>query len=255
MVQQKRFFADCFKKREKKTKKKTDDKVKPLNMGWVIKFAIVTPLLLLQIVFIIFQLQGSTDWNWAAVFTPLWIVDALIFLSIVAWTIAKLNEEKRRMPTLTLLSAYVAWGGLIAFEILMALEIQGSLKTSWSIVFIPAWIIDGAFLVGMAAWNKSERSRKPPQQQKPIPTWLFVVFILFAILNIFLALQLQGTIAWDWGLVFLPLWAIDFLFMVVIIIWIYERVKQNRPRYFFLCFFFSQNSFYFVFFWLTKKNT
>jgi len=200
-------------------------------MGWVIKLAVVTPLLLLQVVFIIFQLQGSTDWYWSIVFVPIWIVEAFIFLSIVAWTVHQVYEDKRRIPVLSILSAYVAWGAMVAFEILVALRIQGDIGTSWPVVFILAWVCDAAMLVGMGAWNYSESLRKPPQQQYPIPKWVFTVVILLVVFNIFLSLQLQGLIDWDWGIVFIPLWLIDFLFAVVICIWISERVKRNRPRF------------------------
>ena len=103
-------------------------------------------------------------------------------------------------------------GLLILFPAFISAKVDGRVGFSWGAVFSPIFIVDGFILLGILL-SPSISSPDPSDPDAVVNQTmgrvgkflLFCYFASFTLFHIFLALQLDGTIAWNFGIVFSPL--------------------------------------------------
>eukprot|EP01117_Protostelium_nocturnum_P002859 TRINITY_DN13779_c0_g1_i1.p1 TRINITY_DN13779_c0_g1~~TRINITY_DN13779_c0_g1_i1.p1 ORF type:complete len:396 (-),score=57.33 TRINITY_DN13779_c0_g1_i1:45-1178(-) len=114
----------------------------PLVMRWwsfrakpVILLPMVT--LIIFIAFLVIKLDGNVDWNWFFIMIPLWVTEGLIVLmSAPLYGVG------------ALVSAIFTLGPLVAFQILLALKLEGMNSLRYVIVFIPVFVMEGILFCG-----------------------------------------------------------------------------------------------------------
>nr|CAG4648008.1 EOG090X087A [Moina brachiata] len=173
--------------------------VQDFNPGkFVVHLSILSFTILLSL-----RLDGYIKCSYWAIFTPLWVWKALVFLGagsgIVAWirrpinaTEAELHIHFKSMLVTSSLHLF-----LICFEVLACDKMQSGIRHLWIFVFLPLFLLS-VVCIGVALWAlKFER---------PFEMELFFAANLLQL--IFLPLKLDGFITWKWELIFIPLWII-----------------------------------------------
>jgi hypothetical protein len=193
---------------------------------------IVSSLLVLVVflfpLFLALQLGIPLYWNWAIIAVPIWIIDtviAVIILSLI-WKgkrkdsmtthredISSSSQQQEVMSSLSWLekSTMCVWfGSLVFFEILVVLRLNHQIGWSWIIIFIPYWVME------MILFCRNTRLAIDYMKlfsSMPLTLRLLLIYLeyqwwLYRVLfTIFLALQVQGVIYWNWALILLPLYA------------------------------------------------
>lgn len=147
---------------------------------------ITTALFILIQIFVLIRMDGYTDWSWFAVFAP-WFIYEFIVALVHLPTAFKVVPP----PSYDNIQVDVEEGQNPEEEIFMV-KIQ----------------------------KESEYFEKLMERQRAQKT--IIVTGLRAWQAIFLAIELNGTENWNWGLVFLPIWIyifVQYLYAVVFRVW------------------------------------
>lgn len=211
---------------------------------------IFAALLLLPILFSL-KCDGTLDDNvkWVAIWTPMWILDVIQLLTAV-FVLADNSEPpspeegedppEPKAPFLERLHDFVVTTLFILLQIFVLMRLDSYIDWSWFLVFVPWFIyefVNATYIFPLAFLTKisppdyenmqlveeggeEERFMKKIEleskyfdkvieqtdAQKSI-----LVCGLKAWLAVFLALKVDGTVDWNWGLVLLPVWVYLFL--------------------------------------------
>ncbi|OQR85132.1 hypothetical protein THRCLA_10775 [Thraustotheca clavata] len=137
------------------------------------------------------------------------------------------------------LAILVAFGLAFMIPIFWCIRADKDVDWSWAVTFIPLWILDGLYVCwtgcSMAAGDEARDNDSPP-----IP-WLrfltkcvsFFHIVLFIVLQIFVAMKLQGSVDWSCGIVLVPLYILEGLFLaekIAIGRRVYQAVKINSEN-------------------------
>lgn len=168
---------------EMANKKENKDKI-PLSEK--LANLITTTLFILIQIFILIRMDGYTDWSWFAVFSPWFIYEFIVALVNMPIAFSSVSP-----PSYDNIQIDVEEGQNPEEEIFM-IKIQ----------------------------KESEYFEKLMERQRAQKT--IIVNALRAWQAIFLAVELNGTGNWNWGLVFLPIWVyifVQYLYAVVFRVW------------------------------------
>ncbi|GJJ75815.1 hypothetical protein EMPS_08173 [Entomortierella parvispora] len=214
-------------------------------------FIILSILLVLAIIFLSFlsvQVDGKVNWNYYVVFIPLWILDAVIVLSILfqlsrpienedtdedheeqengaTSTSAsreeakaqKLKERKRQRLTGTIF-ALVNILLFTAFQIQIVRKANDPSSATGPQVFGPYFALEGIFfllaIIQLAVTLKVASAAEVPFVGKLVVVfealWWKVVRLVLAVL---IMLRIDGSIACSWGIVFIPLYLVGLKYL------------------------------------------
>jgi hypothetical protein len=218
---------------------------------------IFATILLLPILFSL-KCDDRISAPWMAIWTPMWLVDAIalivVCLSIVMSRGEKDEDEKHPeevekwyVQLLLLLQTSV----FILIQFFVLLRLDNTVEWSWFTVFIPWYIYEALAIIEMLfpalaavpepdyeAYHEMPEGFDDSGSDDPEATkrvWLeskyyealmhqftarkdIVICALHIWFAIFLAVQLDGDVDWNWGLVMLPVWV---YFAVHIFVWRY----------------------------------
>ncbi|KAJ3190462.1 hypothetical protein HDU85_000760 [Gaertneriomyces sp. JEL0708] len=161
-------------------------------------------------------------------------------------------ESLLMINTLFFMVALVA-GLLIMFPAFLAARIDHKVSWSWPVTFIPLFIMDAILLcflsdsgadntdpdaepseftedrsVGQAERQRQARLKKLKQKNSKIGRCL--AWICFLVFQIFVALRLQESIRWNWGLVFIPWFILEALFLASATSNAISTINEGKPE-------------------------
>ncbi|KAI9137295.1 hypothetical protein BKA69DRAFT_1098623 [Paraphysoderma sedebokerense] len=202
----------------------------------------VTSLFILFILFLSFlciRVDGIVSWNWALVFIPLWILDAVVIavsflgalfagsgeddeeeedVNEVEETEEEKSKRKEKRKRLEKRAAYMAFAITVLFT-LFQIFIVLHLESGWDIfvTFIPYFIMEFIFFAlniflcyhAIKALSSSPEFAAEPRQDKT-KKYLWIVYETFAtqivrfLQVILIILKINKTITSSWGIIFIP---------------------------------------------------
>lgn len=214
--------------------------------------AIICSIIIVMPILFCMKADGDMDnAPWLAVWTPIWCVDAIMLISSILFLIEKeeipLTEDgdpapEEPIPFTTKLMFFGKTVSIILIQVFVFTRLDHDSDWSWFVTFIPWFIFEG--LVILDFFHRAISDVKPldlsdsefTAENDPHEFMVFrmekeeahfreevekvnaqkkvaksVCRVWFAI---FLALQLNDSVDWDWGLVMLPIWL---LFLVDIV--------------------------------------
>jgi len=123
-------------------------------------------LLFLFFLFLFLKVDGVLDWSWFVVMVPLFILKGFLICAPMLMTFFSYfccsfwMVDHSRWPgdagAYCIVAAAVAvliLGPLLAFEVLMAQRLEGVISTSYSLIFIPIFLLEGIGVCGCCALN------------------------------------------------------------------------------------------------------
>jgi len=140
--------------------------------------------------------------------------------------LSRVGKRERAVALLVLLSFV---GAVLSPTILMSLKWDSQLNCHWSVVFAPLWVLQAAALVFLlrcmdvpppkedeADWDDEAKAMYKEQKAQMLVTKLSsgFVIVLYMLLQLFVALQLEGAISWSWFCVLLPWATLEVYFLV-----------------------------------------
>mmetsp|Transcript_23883 Transcript_23883/g.35039 ORF Transcript_23883/g.35039 Transcript_23883/m.35039 type:complete len:532 (+) Transcript_23883:59-1654(+) len=207
----------------------------------VLVFAI---LLLLPILFCL-KCDGKLDnAPWLAIWTPMWVLDAIMVISAVLFLVVKdepPEDEEGEKPEEVSLSVKLFFAArtftFVLIQIFVLMRLDHAVDWSWYRVFVPWFVYEFLALcdevpvalvpvppVDLTAIQTLEEDPEGMDQEAKVQALMIetehfrklleqaisrksmVVSVLRIWLALFLAAQLDGRVEWDWGLVLLPVW-------------------------------------------------
>lgn len=96
------------------------------------------------------------------------------------------------------------------------LRVDESVSWNWAVVFIPMWILDGIYFCCLGCMSMSSDASMDPEDRKNKKTGLFKLYrflkqLLLLVLQIFIAMKLNGDVSWSVREVFIPYFVYDAL--------------------------------------------
>nr|AEE62959.1 unknown [Dendroctonus ponderosae] len=186
---------------------------------------IVHSCLLTFTIFFALRLDNSTNWSYWTVFSPIWVWKALVISgatvgSYVWWRYPHFRlEGEAYIHYKSMLISLALHLILLMFELLVCDKLESS-RHLWILVFIPLIFIS-IVSIAVCIWAVNhERSFE-------LELFCAVNVLQF----IFLALRLDGFIAWSWEVVFVPLWIVMCLSLVgVLYTIIFAAILLRTPE-------------------------
>jgi hypothetical protein len=162
------------------------------------------------------KVDNKLDWGYWAIFGPIWV---LLFGLLI---ITQSRRLSRRLSLIARLSWVISVICIIAFLVMLCLHFDerfGAEHLHYNVIFMPAWILVGAFfLLGLIAiiigscFNHGREERKQKYLLSGIPLMIFdAIFFPFMLL---LVLKLDGN-DFSWTTVFIPLWTTDAILLCI----------------------------------------
>mmetsp|Transcript_5881 Transcript_5881/g.17405 ORF Transcript_5881/g.17405 Transcript_5881/m.17405 type:complete len:439 (+) Transcript_5881:561-1877(+) len=157
-------------------------------------------------IMLLLKLNDSIETSFVILFTPLWVLDAIVLLCIYVAFMAARSRAAAIGIVLVQLLAFTA------FEVLLALRQDNTVGLSYAIVFTPLYALEGvlAARAAMAARPSTydgDRAAGNTLLSYPLYVMRLASWVLArASLYVLLALRLDGTITCLYTIVLLPLW-------------------------------------------------
>jgi hypothetical protein len=183
----------------------------PRFVGLLIMIVLIfVGLVVLVPVFIVVKVDGAVNWNWASVFSPIWILLATLLVYAVA-TPFVINKTKIK-SIITLAQAIL----VILFFAFLCARLEGTLSWTLAKVFAPLFAWEGLNLIrSLPLYTyKSYANKIQNAEQSAGKTYLGLGYIGFLMREnfwivhrvwflVFLVLRLDVT-EWSWFAVFTP---------------------------------------------------
>ncbi|XP_076346971.1 transmembrane protein 185B [Tachypleus tridentatus] len=188
------------------------------------KFIVYMCLLVFTLMFAL-CLDGTIQWNYWAIFLPLWLWKGLVIAgasmgSYVWWRHPQYRlEGEGYVHYKAMLISLALQLLLLMFELLVCDNLENH-RHLWTLIFIPLIFIS-VVSIGVCIWAvKHDRSFE-------MELFCSVNVLQF----IFLALQLDGFISWSWVVVFVPLWIVMCLAVIgVLYAIIFASILLRTPE-------------------------
>ncbi len=89
----------------------------------LIVFAIISVVLLCQVIGVVFQYKGGQVTHWAVVFIPLWILELVLFLTILVFIVKVTAQGDKRWGWATIMLLFFVFSGTLVFFILLSINL------------------------------------------------------------------------------------------------------------------------------------
>uniref|UniRef100_A0A914ZG54 Rab-like protein 3 n=1 Tax=Parascaris univalens TaxID=6257 RepID=A0A914ZG54_PARUN len=152
------------------------------------------------------RLDETVQLNYAIVFLPLWLCEAIVFIgafvALISYIISppSTSELAIRSDFYGLILCAGEHSLLTMFEVLVCYKLQSQLSLDelpWLLVFAPLFTLSLLSIV-IAVWAI--------RHDKSFEFELF--FSINVVQFVFLAFKLDATLDWHWAIVFIPLWVV-----------------------------------------------
>lgn len=203
-------------------------------------------ILILPILFSL-KCDGKIDnVPWLALWTPMWIVNAIIVITSILFIMEKdddpeedeespHHEKPEKIPLYIKLLFAIRSFSFVLLQIFILMSLDQKINWSWFAIFAPWFVYEflalldklPIFLENIQPPNEAEIDRQTADlddqekvmikiaaqqvyfqkvMERVVSKKSAVVSLLRVWLACFLAVQLDQTVNWDWGLVLLPIW-------------------------------------------------
>lgn len=189
----------------------------------------------------------DSDFKWVAVFTPMWIYDLFFLLLAISLFMdnshSEQNEDEEnhnesmssKLSLGTKVFNFLEISLFTLIQIFLTMRLDEYIEWDWFLVFIPWFLYEGLQISGVFKTAFIEELHKPAehdleandeeqlmhqieedmkyfhaQLNKGAAQTAVVEHLLRVWLAVFIALQVNEDVDWNWGLVLLPIWV--FLF-------------------------------------------
>ncbi|CAN0412231.1 unnamed protein product [Pylaiella littoralis] len=167
---------------------------------------------LIFLIFLLEKLEGSLDWPWAAVLSPLWITDAL-FIVIKSKELRKILRTSVHVTSETY-ALFPPLGGIIdhlgvaAAKVTLAYRLEGNVDWSLLLLFTPMWIC--VMLAGTLRCITPSQPQVMGEQVLLHRAGSFFTGLFHLVARgaqpMLIVLKLDGQVDGPWSAVFVPLW-------------------------------------------------
>nr|CAB3267063.1 transmembrane protein 185A-like [Phallusia mammillata] len=192
------------------------------------KFAFFICLLPLSIL-VSLRLNGDIDWSMWILFIPMWFLNMFVVIGAIVGSVVWCRHPEYRVEQngYTDYKAMLITVGmhllLLMFELLLCDNVEaGGQKNMWILVFTPLFFASPVAVAACIWGFKHDRSLE-----------LEVILSMNILLFIFVALQLDGIIKWDWAAVFIPLWIVMCLPSIAVLyyfVWTLIFFRSTYPE-------------------------
>lgn len=172
------------------------------------------------------KVADSTDWIWAFVFSPLFIIDAIVVALLCLWPLLPVSMA-RGDPLSSLKWDWLAQVlCLIVFQIFLCAKLDGT-DMKWLLVLCPMYAFQGIG-TSQAIWNcLPSQHAEASKLKKPGATCGYAVWILYNVLFqvlwwtlwVLLQMKLDKEIDISWWLVVMPAF-------LILVLWIFEATRS-----------------------------
>lgn len=161
------------------------------------------------------------------VFLPLWFWKLTAFIGMITGTFYWLKLSRRRYETDVfvqfkgMLISFVTNLNLFIFELIVCEKLETNRDISWSICFIPLFILS---LISTVTCIWSIRYERTYEME--------LILSLNILQFVFIALRLDSTITWSWVIVLIPLWIIMCIaFVILLYVVILTMIMTRNSSY------------------------
>ncbi|KAF2073542.1 hypothetical protein CYY_005161 [Polysphondylium violaceum] len=171
---------------------------------------ILVSMVVLASVFLVVKIKGAVGWNWASVFSPMWILIGFVFIVTVLVAVI-LKSMGARMFVVQTAAA------LVFFALLNA-NLDHRTHIKWALVFIPVYVmivINAALkLPRLFRANYHRRFADPELKETSTDFGLgyggyvlrtFLYELLVSWFVVFMVVKLDGVVGWTWGINMIPI--------------------------------------------------
>lgn len=104
----------------------------------------------------------------------------------------------------------------VVYIVFWCLRVDQTVSWNWAVVFIPMWILDTIYFCCLGCLSLSSDASMDPEDRKQQKTGLFKLYrflkqLLLLVLQIFIAMKLNGDVSWSVREVFIPYFVYDAL--------------------------------------------
>jgi len=207
-------------------------------------FLAISILIALAIMFTAFigqKVDGVIFWNWASVFAPLFVVDILILILIIAQACTpeptEVDEEtgekkpKQKKNYLNDFSSVIQFLLFVIWHILIVVKLdKGGL--SWTYVWIPIFILEGIILIELIIESvkigKDDALNTTFKALSIVKTFQYWPFRL--LLSIFIVIRADRVVLWDWAIVGIPLYVGVLFYFILDFVFNSIRLRYASPE-------------------------
>ena len=168
--------------------------------------------LLLFLVFLVLKIDRGFDWSWSVVFSPVWVAEVVVIVSIV---LIFLEAKKLIADPTPAFCAEFRFAGpifvlLVLLSVFVVIRLDSVVAWPWAFVLVPYWVAEAVLAVSSIASIKA-RSAKQNEPQPTLSHLALAVYDEFKwslcrlLFSIFLVLQADGVVSFSSFFVWLPL--------------------------------------------------
>ncbi|KAI9018660.1 hypothetical protein CLU79DRAFT_759758 [Phycomyces nitens] len=219
-------------------------------------FSLLSLVLALFIIFFAFltvRIDGITQWSWAVVWIPLWIIDIIVCFGSFQQVLSALSKSddededhddqrhsseetedgerkkasRRRIRVMDRLFHFVYWLLLVIFQAFIVVRLDNTVDWSAAAVFAPYFAVEGihfllnSFELSMAILAYRRINVNEPLSIKVMADLVFNqywFFVLRLVMFILIALRIDQTITCSWAIVFIPLYLVGLKYAIQLIL-------------------------------------
>lgn len=192
------------------------------------------------------RVDESISWDWAVVFIPMWILDAVLYICIGCSYMnadASMDPEdkKHQRPALLKFYKFLKALLLLALQVFIAMKLNGDVDWSVKEVFIPYFVYDGLTMIELviggvfgyqsltkesegAGVSTTEGIKKQRKALISMTISQMIVTVARFAVVLLPVLKIDGDITSSWWVVFIPWWAVFLRFLWAIV----KRYMHNK---------------------------
>jgi hypothetical protein len=222
-----------------------DPKIESMLCTLLLSMALLLILIIIFFVFLTVRIDSQVVWSWAVVWIPAWIINIIVFFSILQYIMAykgkdkqdqyfdkedetsdqeakRLKQHNRQVRIAAKSLLLFNFGLALLFQIFIVIRLDNRVAWTACQVFIPYFVYEGVqFFVNTIKALVGCLALKSVSERKQIPIFLFSQYWFSALRFVFfllIALRIDQIIGCSWGIVFIPLylaglkWALELVY-------------------------------------------
>lgn len=186
-------------------------------MSFCVRLGILSPLILIGLVFIILRVNENITWSWGIILIPEWLL-ALIILYIVINDLTISNSRDGGRAKFWHVWRLICYFILLAFTVLLTVKLDVSHVYPWAIPFIPIWTI--LFMALMIILSKFVSS----QEGRYTYYLLLWIFTLISSITFPIQFHLDDDHRMHWMLCFLGIWLTIFFVFITLFLYLLDKM-------------------------------
>lgn len=190
-------------------------------MSWSFRLIIISPLLLLGLIFVVLRLHINIFWNWALIFIPFWVALLVwIFIDVHGLVVTKDGSEYGLYIVSGLGAVLVA-----LFLAFIAVKEQLEPGWPWTAVISPLWAAMLMYCILLLT-------------HRVIGTHTLLLGMTYLCIipaSIVIAIRLDASptatiSSVNWGILFIPIWVLLAVWLVALIVAVATKLRKDPSR-------------------------